>query len=73
MFSIKLISVVLSFVATHLLLQICPMHNSYYDLANKEWLQLGLLALIVTGAKSNLIMYEWLFFVKGTLITVGKF
>ena len=49
------------------------MHNSYYDLANKEWVQLGLLALIVTGAKSNLIMYEWLFFEKGTFITVGKF
>ena len=63
----------MSFVATHLLLQICPMHNSYYDLTNKEWLQLGLLALIVTGAESNLIMYEWLFFVKGTFITVGKF
>ena len=62
----------MSFVATHSLLQICPMDNSYYDLANKEWLQLGLLALIVTGAKSNLIMYEWLFFVTGTFINVGK-
>ena len=59
----------MSFVATHLLLQICPMLNSYYDLANKEWLQLDLLALIGTGAKSNLIMYEWLCFEKGMFIT----